>query len=61
LKLSFANGCEAAEFTVKLRYLHRNPVKRGLVSKAGGVEVEQLPALRAVGDWVSGDRIGMDG
>src|SRR6266571_2886106 len=33
LKLSFANGCEAAEFTVKLRYLHRNPVKRGLVSK----------------------------
>jgi len=33
LKLSFANGCEAAEFTVKLRYLHRNPVKRGLVLK----------------------------
>jgi putative transposase len=29
------NVRDAQEFTVKLRYLHRNPVKRGLVKEAG--------------------------
>ncbi len=29
------NVRNAEEFTVKLRYLHRNPVKRGLVKEAG--------------------------
>ena len=29
------NVRDAQEFTVKLRYLHRNPVKRGLVKEPG--------------------------
>ena len=48
------------EFVVKLRYLHRNPVKRGLVSNLRGLEVEQLPPLCDSGDWDRRDRIGVD-
>jgi putative transposase len=58
------NVRDAREFIVKLRYLHRNPVKRGLVSKPedwkwssfrhyalrekGGVEIES--------EWTARDR-----
>ncbi len=31
--------------TEKLRYIHRNPVKRGLVSTPGRLGVEQLPPM----------------
>ena len=31
----YRNVRDAREFTIKLRYLHRNPVKRGLVKEPG--------------------------
>ena len=45
-------------FIEKLRYIHRNPVKRGLVSR--GLEVEQLSALHRERTRTSGDRVAMD-
>lgn len=33
------------EFQVKLRYTHRNPVKRGLCTKPEGLALEQFPSL----------------
>ena len=34
------------KFVEKLRYIHRNPVKRGLCEPSGGLAVEQLSSLR---------------
>ena len=52
------------EFTVKLRYLHRNPVKRGLVKEAAQWKWSSFRhyALREVGvveiesEWTARDR-----
>jgi hypothetical protein len=35
----------------KLRYMHRNPVKRGLVASPRALEVEQLSSVRPWGNW----------
>ena len=58
------NVREAREFTIKLRYLHRNPVKRGLVDEPGDWEWSSFRhyALREVGvveiesEWTARDR-----
>jgi putative transposase len=34
-----------SQFVEKLRYIHRNPVKRGLCDRPGGLAVEQLSPL----------------
>jgi putative transposase len=55
---------DAREFTVKLRYLHRNPVKRGLVKEAGDWKWSSFRhyALREIGiveiesKWTARDR-----
>ena len=39
----------------KLRYMHENPVRRGLVACAGGVALEQFPRLCGSG---TGARVG---
>jgi putative transposase len=52
------------EFTVKLRYLHRNPVKRGLVTEPGDWKWSSFRhyALREIGiveiesEWTARDR-----
>jgi REP-associated tyrosine transposase len=54
----------ADEFTVKLRHLHRNPVKRGLVKDAGEWRWSSFRhyALREMGvveiesEWTARDR-----
>lgn len=58
------NVRDAAEFTVKLRYLHRNPVKRGLVKEPGDWKWSSFRhyALREIGiveiesEWRARDR-----
>ncbi len=58
------NVRNASEFAVKLRYLHRNPVKRGLVEKPEGWKWSSFRhyALREVGvveiesEWTARDR-----
>ena len=58
------NVRDAREFTVKLRYLHRNPVKRGLVKEAGDWKWSSFRhyALREIGvveiesEWTARDR-----
>ena len=40
------NVHSAEKITEKLRYLHRNPVARGLVAEAGGLAVVELSPLR---------------
>ena len=45
----------------KLRYLHRNPVTRGLGRIAPGLGVEQLPALSHWRGRGGRDRIAVDG
>ena len=39
----------------KLRYIHRNPVLRGLVTSPEGLPVEQFPLARAGRSWSRGD------
>ncbi len=46
--------------TEKLRYMHRNPVKRGLVSKPAGLAMVEFSALRLRARRSSGDRVGVD-
>jgi putative transposase len=53
------NVRDAQEFTVKLRYLHRNPVKRP-GERPSGVEVEQLSSLCLARSGNCRDRIGVD-
>ncbi len=58
------NVRDAREFTVKLRYLHRNPVKRGLVTEPGDWKWSSFRhyALREIGvveiesEWTARDR-----
>ena len=58
------NVRDAEEFTVKLRYLHRNPVKRGLVKAAEGWKWSSFRhyAFREMGtveiesEWTARDR-----
>ena len=58
------NVRNADEFTVKLRYLHRNPVKRGLVQEAGDWRWSSFRyyAFREIGvveiesEWTARDR-----
>ena len=58
------NVRDEREFTKKLRYLHRNPVKRGLVKQPGDWKWSSFRhyALREVGvveiesEWTAGDR-----
>ena len=58
------NVRDAAEFTVKLRYLHRNPVKRGLVKEPADWKWSSFRhyALREIGiveiesEWTARDR-----
>src|ERR1700674_3153967 len=58
------NVRDAREFTVKLRYLHRNPVKRGLVKEPGDWKWSSFRhyALREIGiveiesAWTARDR-----
>lgn len=58
------NVRNAREFTVKLKYIHRNPVKRGLVPKPDDWKWSSFRhyALREVGvveiesEWTGGDR-----
>ena len=58
------NVRDAEEFTVKLRYLHRNPVKRGLVAEPGDWKWSSFRhyALREIGiveiesEWTARDR-----
>ena len=58
------NVRDAVEFTVKLRYLHRNPVKRGLVKEPGNWKWSSFRhyALREIGiveiesEWTARDR-----
>jgi REP-associated tyrosine transposase len=58
------NVRDAQEFTVKLRYLHRNPVKRGLVKEPGAWKWSSFRhyALREIGTveiesaWTARDR-----
>jgi hypothetical protein len=58
------NVRDAEEFAVKLRYLHRNPVKRGLVKEPGDWSWSSFRhyALREVGvveiesEWTARDR-----
>ncbi len=58
------NVRDAEEFAVKLRYLHRNPVKRGLVEDPGDWKWSSFRhyALREVGiveiesEWTARDR-----
>jgi putative transposase len=58
------NVRDAREFTIKLRYLHRNPVKRGLADEPGDWEWSSFRhyALREVGvveiesEWTARDR-----
>ena len=58
------NGRDAREFGVKLRYLHRNPVKRGLVKDPGDWKWRSFRhyAFREVGvveiesEWTARDR-----
>ena len=58
------NVRDAEEFAVKLRYLHRNPVKRGLVKEPGDWKWSSFRhyALREVGvveiesEWTARDR-----
>ena len=49
-----------SKFVGKLRYIHRNPVTRGLVA-ARGLAVEQLSSLSHRRGGSSQDRITMDG
>ena len=55
------NVRDAREFTVKLRYLHRNPVKRGLVKEPGDWKWSSFRHYAFPRDWSRGDRIGVDG
>jgi putative transposase len=58
------NVRDAREFTIKLRYLHRNPVKRGLVNEPGEWAWSSFRhyALREIGvveiesEWTAADR-----
>ena len=58
------NVRNADEFTIKLRYLHRNPVKRGLVNEAGDWRWSSVRhyAFREMGvveiesEWTARDR-----
>ena len=58
------NGRDAKEFEVKLRYVHRNPVKRGLVREAGEWKWSSFRhyAFREIGvveiesEWTARDR-----
>ena len=54
------NVRNAEEFAVKLGYIHENPVKRGLVTAAGALEVEQFPSLRVSRSGSGGDRVRVD-
>ena len=53
------NVFTASKRTEKLRYMHRNPVKRGLVDDPAQMAMVQLPPLRYGGPWHSRDRIRM--
>ena len=55
------NVRDAREFAVKLRYLHRNPVKRGLVKEPGDWEWSSFRHYALREERSSGDRIGVDG
>jgi len=44
----------------KLRYMHRNPVKRGLVAKPEDWEWSSFRALRHRDRWCCGHRVGVD-
>jgi REP-associated tyrosine transposase len=52
------------EFTVKLRYLHRNPVKRGLVlapedwrwSSFRHYALREIGVVEIESEWTAGDR-----
>ena len=45
----------------KLRYMHRNPVKRGLVEEAARLALEQFSSLPDGRRRRGGDRVGVDG
>ena len=45
------------EFIEKLKYIHRNPVRRNLVTNGGGLEMEQLPPLPCGRRLWRGDRL----
>jgi len=58
------NVRNANEFTVKLRYLHRNPVKRGLVQEAGDwcwssfrhYAFREMGVVEIESEWTARDR-----
>ncbi|HVO80325.1 MAG TPA: transposase [Terriglobales bacterium] len=58
------NVRDADEFDVKLRYLHRNPVKRGLVQKAGDwrwssfrhYAFREMGVVEIESEWTARDR-----
>ena len=45
------NLCTHDDMVEVLRYMHRNPVKRGLVDEPGGLAVVELPELCLGRDW----------
>ena len=45
---------------VKLRYLHRNPAKRGLVTNPADWTWSSFLSLRPAGSGTGGDRVGVD-
>ena len=53
------NVRDEREFTKKLRYLHRNPVKRGLVKQPG--DWKRSSFRHYAGSRSGRDRVGMDG
>ena len=55
------NVWSESKFVEKLRYIHRNPVARGLVRTARGLAVEQLSSLSHRRGRSGRDRIAMDG